>query len=117
MKQPNIKQSPEKQKEKWIEEKRRKGGNNTSRDERSNQEDKEKGRAIEHKRSNDTNQAERLIRKHYWGKIGLAEYNLNRKIWEFRIDDCEAEKDTTKKISHRRGNIALNTTSDPMPKK
>ena len=77
--------------------------NNTRRDERSNQEDKEQGRIVEHKRGNDINQAEQLIRKNtLLGKIGLAEYNPNKKIWECRIDECEAEIDTTKKISPRR---------------
>ena len=92
------------------------GENNTRRDERSNQEDKEQGGTVEQQRGNEINQEEQPIRKTLLGKIGLVEYNPNKKIWECRIDDCEAGIDTTTKISPRRKNITPNTTLGPMPK-
>ena len=47
---------------------------------------------------------------HYWGKVGLGEYNLDTKKWERRIDECEAEIDTVRQISPRRKNITRDTT-------
>ena len=70
------------------------------------------------KNRNDTSQAEQLTRKtHYWEKVGLVEYNPNKKKWEFRIDDCEAEIETVKKISPRRKNTILSTTLGPKRRK
>ena len=37
-----------------------------------------------------------------WGDIGLVEYNRETGIWECRIDDCGANMETTKRISHHR---------------
>ena len=51
-----------------------------------------------------------------WEDIGLAEYNPETRIWECRIDDCEAKMETTKKISHRRENTTRGNTLDPTNK-
>ena len=48
-----------------------------------------------------------------WGYIGLVEYIQETGIWECRIDDCEARMETTKRISHHRGNIIRGNISDP----
>ena len=56
-------------------------------------------------------------RTHYWGKVGLVEYNPDTNKWECRIDECEAEIDTVRKISPHRKNTTQNTTSDTKHKR
>ena len=37
-----------------------------------------------------------------WGKIGLVEFNERTEKWECRIDDCQEEMDTSRKIAQHR---------------
>ena len=46
----------------------------------------------------DANRRERTS----WEKIGLVEYNERTEKWECRIDDCQEEMNTARKIAHHR---------------
>ena len=52
-----------------------------------------------------------------WGRIGLVEFNERTEKWECRIDDCQEEMDTSRKISQHRKNTMENSTMDQIREK
>ena len=94
----------------------KRGGRRSSRTKSRRKKRTKKRRRTTAKRKT-TREEQPTRKKPHWERIGLVEYNPEKRTWECRIDDCEAEIDTANKISHRRKNNTQNNTSDPARRK